>query len=145
MRLFSHDFFDNQKMDSKFTCDGEGLSPHLAWDDFPSATKSFAVSCFDPDSPSGDFCHWLMINLPREVTEIVSGDETAAGAKVLANTGGQNGYYPPCPPSGTHRYVFTVYALDCLTLEAVERENFIEKVTEHKIDSAQIIGLFQRL
>jgi Raf kinase inhibitor-like YbhB/YbcL family protein len=145
MIIKSNDFEDNQNLDPKFTCDGQDISPHLRWGEAPEGTKSFALSCVDPDAPGGDFIHWLMINIPATTTELPQGAALPPGAVEIANDFGKTSYGGPCPPSGVHRYVFTVYALDVEKLDNVTKENFFQKVNECVIDSAQIIGLYSRV
>lgn len=141
MRLTSIDFSNNDSLPARFTCDGKNISPHLTWYEAPERTLGFALSCKDPDAPGGNWDHWLIVNIPRTVTELPQGK--AAGEEV-ENDFGQTGYGGPCPPSGTHRYVFTIYALNIERLEGVTQKNFVEKVREHQIGSAELIGLYQR-
>ena len=144
MNLTSKDFTHNQKMDPKFTCDGENLQPQLAWDEVPDGTKSFAVSCLDPDAPSGEWAHWLVINIPATINSIEQNAGTPAGSVEIDNDFKKPTYGGPCPPSGTHQYVFKVYALDVESLEGVDRQSFKQKVSEHTLDSAEVIGLYER-
>jgi len=141
MQLQSNDFDHQGDIPSKFTCDGDDISPHLKWSDFPAGTKSFALSCMDPDAPSGNWVHWLIANIPAKVTEIAQGQTVG---QEINNDFGQPAYGGPCPPSGQHRYFFTVYALDVEILEGVTKENFVEEVKKHTIDSAELVGLYQR-
>jgi Raf kinase inhibitor-like YbhB/YbcL family protein len=141
MNLESNDFKHNDLMDRKFSYRNKNLSPHLKWSDVPSETKSFALSCNDPDAPVGDWIHWLVINIPANKTEISQGGPIP-GAE-LKNDYGKDGYGGPAPPSGTHRYFFRVYALDIEKLDGVNKNNFMQKVKEHTIDSAEIIGLYK--
>lgn len=141
MQLQSNDFDHQGDIPSKFTCDGQDISPHLQWSGFPEETKGFALSCMDPDAPSGNWVHWLIVNIPVGTTELVQG--TTAGQEIN-NDFGKPAYGGPCPPSGQHRYFFKVYALDIETLDGVTKENFVEKVKEHTLDSAELIGLYQR-
>ena len=124
MQLKSLDFSHNDQIPARFTCDDKDVSPHLTWHDPPDSTKSFAISCKDPDSPGGNWDHWLIVNIPASVNEIPQGE--AVGEEV-ANDFGKPAYGGPCPPSGTHRYFFTVYALDTEKLEGVTKENFVER------------------
>lgn len=142
MKLLSSDFKHNEMMDSKFTCDGEDVSPHLKWEDLPSETKSFAISCTDPDAPGGDWIHWYVHDIPVNVNEISQGGPVP-GIEVK-NDFGNASYGGPCPPGGTHRYFFRVYALDVEKLEGVNKRNFREKVKEHTIKLAELTGLYRR-
>jgi len=141
MKLISNDFTDQSEIPAKFTCDSDDISPHLQWSDFPPATMGFALSCKDPDAPGGNWDHWLIINIPVTTTVIPQGMSSGEG---VINDFGKPTYGGPCPPSGKHRYNFIVYALDIETLEDITKDNFVDKCKEHTLDSAQIVGLYQR-
>ena len=106
--------------DFGFGCAGGNKSPHLKWSDAPAGTKSFAVTCYDPDAPTGSgFWHWLVVNIPPDVTELALGAGSKGGAlpqgALQTRTDyGFAGYGGPCPPEGDHphRYLFTVYAVN---------------------------------
>ncbi len=142
MEIKSNDFSNNSMMPALYTCDGRDISPQLSWSNFPKETKSFALSVIDPDAPRGDFVHWLIYDIPKEENNIPRGGPIPNGTKEAENDFRRMQYGGPCPPSGTHRYFFTIYALDIEHLDDVNKGNFISKVNGHKIDSAQIIGLY---
>lgn len=108
-----------------FGAGGEDRSPHLAWSGFPAETKSFVVTCFDPDAPTGSgFWHWNVVDIPAGVTELATdagsqdGAALPAGAFHINNDAGLPGYLGSAPPAGhgPHRYVFAVHAMDCDSL-----------------------------
>ncbi|MGK3130993.1 kinase inhibitor [Pantoea sp. C8B4] len=124
MRVVSQDFKDGDKMPERHVFNGMGrqgdnLSPHLAWDEVPAGTKSFVVTCFDPDAPTGSgWWHWVVANIPADVTELPQGSgsgvvELPQGALQTRTDFGQTGYGGAAPPQGDpHRYIFTVHAMD---------------------------------
>ena len=125
-------------------CDGENYSPTLAWTGAPAETGSFAVTLVDPDG--GNWVHWVQFNIPAEVTSL---PETIAGPAVGVK--GNNGFYSlgyggPCPPGGTHHYVFTLYALDtALELDEGATLNAVLAAMEgHILAEAQLTGLRTR-
>ncbi|MBW1838843.1 MAG: YbhB/YbcL family Raf kinase inhibitor-like protein [Deltaproteobacteria bacterium] len=144
MEITSKNFKHNQSIPTLHTCDGKDLSPNLAWSGAPEGTKSFALTCIDPDAPVGDFIHWLVYNIPATVSEIPQAGPLPAGFQEVENDFGKRPYGGPCPPSGTHRYFFTVYALKVKDLGTVSKSDFLKKVKENQIASAEIIGLYQR-
>lgn len=111
-----------------FGCTGQGVSPALAWKNPPAGTKSFAVTVYDPDAPTGSgFWHWLIYNIPPTVTALVEGagndpKTLPPGAGMARNDAGGSNYLGPCPPAGDkpHRYIVSVYALKTDKLEGVD-------------------------
>ena len=140
MKLISDNFKHNESMDKKFSFRADNISPHLKWEDAPDLTKSFALSCNDPDAPVGDWIHWLVCNIPADIDEFPQGGPTPGTE--LKNDYGNGGYGGPAPPSGTHRYIFRIYALDVENLEGITKKNFMKEVKEHTIESAELIGLY---
>lgn len=142
MRLISNDFEQDGSIPTKFTCDGEDISPHLKWEDIPDGTESFAISCNDPDAPVGDWIHWVVHDIPATITELSEGAE--APGNEVTNDFGKTEYGGPCPPGGTHRYFFRVYALDTESLEGVTKNNFRDKFSQHAIEEAELMGKYSR-
>ena len=143
MKLKSKDFVDNSSIPSEFTCDGRNISPQLSWENVPEETKSFALTVTDPDAPGGTWIHWLVYDISKELREIERGG-LPEGAKEVENDFGKRPYGGPCPPSGTHRYFFTLYALDTERLEGINKRNFLDEVEKHSIQKAAIKGLYKR-
>jgi Raf kinase inhibitor-like YbhB/YbcL family protein len=97
---------------------GQNLSPDLAWSGAPADTRSYAITCFDPDAPGSGWWHWIAVDLPASVTSVADGAKLPAPAREWTNDYGYPGYGGPCPPRGpAHRYVFTVHALDVERLD----------------------------
>ena len=144
MKIISNNFKHNQDIPNKFTCQGQDIRPHLKWTDIPKETKSFAISVIDPDAPMGDFIHWLIYNIPVSITELDEGIEIPEKSIEVTNDFGKKEYGGPCPPSGKHRYFFKVYALDSENINDVNKDNFLQKIQGHTIDSIEIIGLYQK-
>lgn len=125
-------------------CNGDNFSPPLSWTGAPDGTQSFAILVTDPDG--GDWVHWLQFNIPASMTslpESVGGPGTGIKG---TNNFGESGYGGPCPPSGTHRYIFTLYALD-MTLslsEGASRTQFESAIDGHVLGKAQLTGLRSR-
>lgn len=135
-----------------YTCDGENLSPPLAWSDFPSDARSFALICDDPDAPSGTFHHWALYDIPASKTELAEGadrDPAGQGFKRGLNDFNRLGYGGPCPPHrhGPHRYQFRLLALSIEHLPLhrdpscrdVERE-----ARKHVLGEAGFVGTYER-
>ena len=140
MKLTSPDL--KATVPSEFTCDGRNISPPLSWSDIPNGTKSFALSVTDPDAPMGTWIHWLVYNIPVNKTSVARGE--VPGAEVT-NDFRQKAYGGPCPPSGIHRYFFTVYALNIENLGNITNKNdFFSKVNQHTIAKAELISRYSR-
>jgi len=142
MELLSKDFTNGGTIPSEFTCDGRNISPELSWKNVPAKTKSFALISEDPDA-SGGWIHWLVYDIPNNVKEIEQ-NSLPTGSKQAENDFGKKTYGGPCPPSGTHRYFFRLYALDVQHLEHVNKHNFVETIEKHTIEKATIMGLYKR-
>jgi len=110
MKITSSAFQEGANIPSKFTCDGADTSPPLQIADIPSEAKSLALIVDDPDAPGGLFTHWMVWNIPPQTSAV--GEGSAPKGVRGTNDFGKSGYGGPCPPSGTHRYYFKIFALD---------------------------------
>lgn len=130
---------------AQFTCSGEGISPQLKWSGAPANTKSLVLIMDDPDAPGGTFTHWVAFDIPGTQTEIAQGAKSVGkGGK---NGRGQTGYTGPCPPSGTHHYYFTLYALDLTTLglnDAASRADVETAMKLHTLAVTQLMGRYSK-
>jgi len=143
MRLKSADFENGDNIPSEFTCDGNDVSPQLSWEGVPKETKSFALRCDDPDGMSGNFIHWLVYGITKNVRNTNRGSPPE-GARLVENDFGKKEYGGPCPHFGTHRYVFALFALNTEHLTGINRSNFADKVAEHTIAKAELMGRYKR-
>lgn len=148
--LTSSAFTAGQSIPVAFTCDGQDTSPQLDWSAPPAGTQSYALIMDDPDAPAGTWIHWVLYNIPAEVRTLpqgISTDETvSAGALHGKNSWRALGYGGPCPPSGTHRYFFKLYALDTL-LEAqpgLSKQDLLDLIDGHVLAEAQLLGTYTR-
>ncbi len=143
-------FVDGGLIPALYTCDGEDISPPLSWEGAPPGTVSFALICEDPDAPGGTWVHWVLWNLPCGRTSLEEGvpavPELAGEARQGLNSWGRIGWGGPCPPSGTHRYEFRVYALDCM-LDPRARYtagDLRKAMGGHILQEALLTGLYAR-
>jgi len=143
LRIYSKDFEHEGMIPHMFTCDGDDLSPHLAWDGVPGGTKSFALIVDDPDAPMGTWVHWLVGNIPHTVFEIPRGS-VPQGSEQVKNDFGRVEYGGPCPPGGVHRYFFKIYALNTPFIKGLNERNFYEQVEQHKIGVGVLMGKYSR-
>jgi Raf kinase inhibitor-like YbhB/YbcL family protein len=139
-----------------FGCTGGNLSPQLQWSGAPEGTQSFAITCFDPDAPTGSgFWHWVVVNIPPDVTSLPlgAGDPAArkmpAGALEVRTDFGKPGYGGPCAPIGSniHRYIFTVHAVGLKTLPVTADTSAAIVgfyLNFNTLEKASLIGLFRR-
>jgi len=144
MELTSPAFENNQGIPSEYTCDGSDTSPELSIADVPENAKSLVLINDDPDAPVGTWDHWIVFNIPASTTTINKGQEpSGTGGK---NSWGRTGYGGPCPPSGTHRYIFKLYALDTeLDFQEGAAKKDIEAAMEgHIIGQAELIGTYKK-
>jgi len=144
MIITSPAFNEGEPIPVQFSCDGDDFSPELVWSGIPEGTASLALIMDDPDAPVGTWVHWVLFNLPADSTGLSEG-VTGLGEDGQ-NSWNQTGYGGPCPPGGTHRYFFKLYALDIsLDLEVGATVQSLESAMEgHILDQAELIGTFTR-
>jgi Raf kinase inhibitor-like YbhB/YbcL family protein len=139
-------FAANQPIPSKHTCDGDNTSPPLSWTAGPEGTKSYALIVDDPDAPSGTYTHWVAWNITgASLPEAVKTD-TKEGLSQGLNSSRQPGYMGPCPPSGTHRYVFKVHALDT-TLDlgpGTNKDALVKAMDGHVLAKGELVGTYAK-
>ena len=145
MKISSSAFANNSFIPSKYTYDGQDINPPLKIENVPAEAKSLVLIVDDPDAPMGRWVHWTVWNINPKTTEILEASVPKGAVEGLTDFG-RPGYGGPCPPSGSHRYFFKIYALDkILTLEKDSRiERLEEDMKGHIKDQAQLLGLYQR-
>lgn len=145
MKLSSLAFQNNGYIPLKYTCDGENVNPPLEISGVPAGTQSLVLIMDDPDAPLGTWIHWTLWNINPETKEIKE-NSVPPGAVEGMTSFGKPGYGGPCPPSGTHRYFFKLYALDTtINLNQQADKKLLEKaMAGHILDKAEIIGLYKR-
>lgn len=150
IKIISAAFEEGGMIPQKYTCDGMDVSPSLAWESLPGEAKSLALICEDPDAPAGTWVHWILYNLSSEIKELAENvpvDKTLAnGAMQGTNDFGKIGYGGPCPPGGTHRYYFKLYALDTdLGVEpGITKAQLLEAIEGHVLSEGQLMGRYKR-
>jgi len=142
IKLSSPAFTNNSFIPSRFSCDGENINPQLDIDHIPEGTKSLALIVDDPDAPKGTWVHWVVWNIPVTLQlkeNHIPGNEGVNDFK-------QKHWGGPCPPSGTHRYFFKIYALDSLLDLPADTDKFrLEKSMHHHILAVgELVGLYKR-
>ncbi len=151
LSVSSPTFQEGDRIPSKYTCQGQDISPALAWSEPPAGTQSFALVMDDPDAPGGVFTHWVIFNISsdsRELSEAVLAQaELPTGALQGKSDFGRIGYGGPCPPPGRpHRYRFTLYALgQALGLKAgASKKQVLDAMQGHILAQGQLTGTYQR-
>ena len=143
MRISSPAFEHEGDIPARFTCAGEDISPPLLFEDLPPDAVSLVLVMDDPDAPMGAWDHWVAYDIEplAEVPEGVGSLGTAG-----TNSWGHIGYGGPCPPSGTHRYLFQLFALDRRIgwEEGADKTSVLEAIHEHVLAEASLLGFFSR-
>ena len=149
MALTSEAFEHGKPIPKKYTADGADVSPPLRWSNVPEGTKSFALICDDPDG--GAWVHWVACNIPAATSGLDEGASSVKAGVTLAGKDGKNswetvGWQGPDPPSGTHRYIFKLYALDAeLALPAgADKPAVLKAIEGHVLATAELMGTYKR-
>lgn len=144
-------FAEGERIPVPHTCDGQDLSPPLAWQGVPAAARSLAIICDDPDAPGGTWVHWVVYGIPPETADLPEGIGKGAALPEGAMEGETDfrrpGYGGPCPPPGApHRYFFKVYALDAMPEPAppVTKQKLEEAMAGHVLAEGRLVGIYGR-
>ncbi len=145
MKLQSPTFQPNEFIPSKYTCDGGNVNPPLQFSGVPDSAQSLTLIVDDPDAPAGTWVHWIIFGIDPKIKEIKENSLPEKAVQGMTSFG-RIGYGGPCPPSGTHRYFFKLYALDQdLNFDDTPTKDALERaMAGHILDSAELIGLYQR-
>ncbi|MGQ9621648.1 MAG: YbhB/YbcL family Raf kinase inhibitor-like protein [Bacteroidales bacterium] len=150
MKLISSAFKEGEMIPSKYTCDGPDVSPPLEWSEIPDGTKSFALINDDPDAPVGTWVHWVIYDIPENVNRLPENvpktEVIENGARQGRNDFGRIGYGGPCPPGGTHRYYFKIYALNRkLDLRSgITKRDLLKAMEGHILAESYLMGRYKR-
>ncbi len=153
--IASQAFSSGGTIPTLYTCDGKDVSPPLTWSGIPEKARSIALICDDPDAPRGTWTHWVLFDLPANISGLGEGvppqervTVAPGGATALQgkNDFGKTGYGGPCPPSGTHRYFFRIYALDTeLGLgPKTTRQDLLRAIKGHVLAEGELMGRYSR-
>lgn len=142
LKVSSLSFEPNGAMPAKYTCEGDDINPALNISGIPAAAKELALVVSDPDASGGTFTHWIVYNIPLAETI----EENSVPGKQGRNDFGRFDYGGPCPPRGTHRYIFTVYALDAVIVfpDGVHKDELETAMSGHVIAKDELVGYYQR-
>ena len=147
LNLKSDAFVSGQSIPAKYTCVGKNVSPALTWSDPPAGTRSFALIVDDPDAPMGTWVHWVLFNIPADQHDLAEDLPVTGNAIYFGkNSSGNTRYDGPCPPSGTHRYYFKLYALDTLVdlRPGATKEELLKAMQGHTLAQGELMGTFSK-
>ena len=152
LKLVSSAFAQNGEIPAKYTCEGQDISPPLAWSDMPPGTKSFALVVDDPDAPDPaapklTWVHWVLYNIPPNATGLAEAvKQLPAGTLEGRNDWKRTGYGGPCPPIGRHRYFHKLYALDTVLADLGQptKSKLEAAMQSHVLARAELIGTYQK-
>lgn len=150
IKIRSSAFEEGGMIPKKYSCDGQDVSPQLSWSAPPKGTESIAIVCDDPDAPGGVWVHWVIFNISPDVTELdenLPPDKSFPDGSIHGkNDFGKLGYGGPCPPGGTHRYYFKLYALDTmLNLHpGITKKELVQAMQGHILAESHLLGKYER-
>ncbi len=147
MMTLTSAFQEGETIPSQYTCEGKNISPPLDWHNQPNKTQSLVLIFDDPDAPNGTWYHWILFNIPANINSLPENvSKLPDGAEQGLNSWGKTGYGGPCPPTGEHRYVFKLYALDAqLPLQSGADRRSVEAAMEgHILQQATLIGKYKK-
>jgi len=145
LTMRSTTFEDNGAIPREYSCDGSDKAPPLEWSGVPADAKSLALIVEDPDAPKGTFTHWVVYDIPPTETGLKDAASLPSASHVGKNDKGENGYTGPCPPSGKHRYVFNLFALDTtIGATGLSADDLLSKMKGHILAQGRLTGTFQR-
>ena len=150
MEITSSAFGSGEMIPAKYTCDGADFSPQLEWSGSPAGTRSFALICDDPDTPMGTWVHWVIYDIPPTAMMLAEGitreKDLPGGGTQGINDFRRIGYGGPCPPGGTHRYFFKLYALDAMLglKPGITKDQLLTAMRGHILGEAQLMGTYRR-
>ena len=152
LQLTSDAFANGQSIPAKYSCAGKNVSPDLAWNEPPAGTQSLALIMDDPDAPGATWVHWVLYNIKPDMRSLqedlpVTGKNVDPNAVFVGkNSSGNIGYDGPCPPSGTHRYFFKLYAIhiQISLLPGATKEQILQEMEGHILAQAELVGTFSK-
>jgi Raf kinase inhibitor-like YbhB/YbcL family protein len=146
LQLTSDAFINGQSIPAKYSCIGKNISPALAWTEPPAGTQSFALIVDDPDAPGRTWVHWVLFNIAANTRSLQEGFSADNAIAVGKNSSSQLSYQGPCPPSGTHRYFFKLYALDATLsiLPGATKDQLLKEMDGHILVQAELLGTFSK-
>lgn len=150
IQISSLAFEDGAAIPKIYSCDGDDISPPLSWENVPAGTESLALIVDDPDAPVGTWVHWVAYDIPPESAglpeDVPTAGDLPGGGTQGNNSWKRSGYGGPCPPGGTHRYFFKLYALDTVLglAEGTTKDQLLQAMEGHVLDEGQLMGTYSR-
>lgn len=145
IEIKGRDFKNYENIPNRYTCDGKDINPELIFANVPVPAKSLVLIIDDPDAPSGSYDHWILYNMPANITKLEE-DTVPEGAKQGKNSAGGEKYIGPCPPTGTHHYRFKLYAIDTILdfKTPPDKAEILGKMDGHIIGRGEMTVSYER-